>query len=92
MENQLRQLPSIHPCTVDTEANGTDGGGTGTSTIEKDIKHSISSLILGGRNMSPQTFPLLTFCYASTISMTNFTAETEYDNRLYINSARMNGR
>ena len=47
------------------EANGTDGGGTGIATIEEDIKHSISSLILGGRNMSPQTFSLLTFCYAS---------------------------
>ena len=42
-----------------------DGGGSGTSAIEEDIKHSISSLILGGRYMSPQTFQLLIICYAS---------------------------
>ena len=47
------------------ETNDADGRGTGTSTIEEDIKHAISSLILRGRNMSPQTFQLLTSCYAS---------------------------
>ena len=47
------------------EGDGTDGVVIYTSTIEGDIKYLILSLMLCGRQMSPQIFQLLAFRYTS---------------------------
>ena len=45
--------------------DGSEEGGMVTSAVEIEIKNAVSNLIVGGSQMSPQTFKIMTTCFAS---------------------------